>query len=190
MAGATADLASLIQPSTSRIGAKLMRKMGWRDGQGVGPRVTLLQRKKQAFEIGIKLDLGEENEDLGGEASKYYYPPLDRPLNSLKEVGVASDRGWGLGYTPGPTVANLTKSDPQGAGSNSTARVTAFDDDDEEDDVYSAPMNSVQSATTGEKRKWGIVDLDEERSDYRIQSRSSSRSAGRSKVRIDALINL
>lgn len=164
-----------------------MRKMGWRDGQGVGPRVTLQQRKKQAFEIGIKLDLEEGNEDLDGEASKYYYPPLDRPLSSLKEVGVATDRGWGLGYSPGPTVANLTKSDPQGAGSNSTARVTAYDDDDEEDDVYSAPLNNAEGVTSGEKRKWGIVDLDEERNDYRIQSSSSSRNSGRSKVGIDTL---
>ncbi|KAM0753231.1 hypothetical protein T439DRAFT_323868 [Meredithblackwellia eburnea MCA 4105] len=140
-------LASLIEPATTRIGAQLMRKMGWRDGQGVGPRVTLQQRKKQAKELGIKL---EDEDDDEGEASKHYYAPLDRPLGTVLEIGSSTDRGWGLGYKPGPGIqsSSSTAQTTQGA-----ARMTL--DDDDEDDVYGA------SAGPSGNSSRGIVDLDD-----------------------------
>ncbi|KAK3510302.1 hypothetical protein QTP70_034013 [Hemibagrus guttatus] len=39
-------LEELITPARSSIGVELLRKMGWRDGQGVGPRVKRRQRKQ------------------------------------------------------------------------------------------------------------------------------------------------
>lgn len=126
-----------------------MRKMGWRDGQGVGPRITFDQRKKQALELGVKLD-GEDEED-GGEASKHYFAPLDRPLATVLEVGIATDRGWGLGYKAGPSI-------PSSSGSAQTtkgaARATFLDDD--EDDVYGGGPMAPSKGSDG----WGVVDVD------------------------------
>lgn len=150
-----------------------MRKMGWRDGQGVGPRITMEQRKKQAFELGIKIDEAEMYEGLD-EASKHYYAPLDRPLASLKEVGVSTDKGWGLGYKSGPTVAALSRGGSTST-EQSTARAVAYDDDDEEDEVYSKP-SAMTTLDSREKKKWGIVDLDDENDNYRISGSSSSKA--------------
>ncbi|KAK4703875.1 G patch domain-containing protein 1, partial [Phenoliferia sp. Uapishka_3] len=148
---ATAALASLIEPASTRIGAQLMRKMGWRDGQGVGPRVTFDQRRKQAKELGVKLEQEDGEEGGDGEASRHYYAPLDRPLATVLEVGIATDRGWGLGYKAGPSIPSSSSNEQTTKGA---ARMTM--DDDEEDDVYGG-----SSAPTQGKGGWGVVDVDD-----------------------------
>lgn len=153
---ATALLASLIQPASTRIGAKLMRRMGWRDGQGVGPRVTLQQRRAQAADLGIKLD--EEGQD-SEEAAKHYYAPMDRPLASLQEVGIATDRGWGLGYKAGPSI-------PVSARREAAGPAYASYDDEGEDDVYSG--SSAFPSKSGSKTDWAVVDLDEDEELHRV----------------------
>ncbi|KAF5900210.1 G patch domain-containing protein 1 isoform X1, partial [Clarias magur] len=45
-------LEELITPARSSIGVELLRKMGWKDGQGVGPRLKRRQRKQ---DTGVKL---------------------------------------------------------------------------------------------------------------------------------------
>ncbi|XP_030621528.1 G patch domain-containing protein 1 [Chanos chanos] len=40
-------LEDLIAPAKSSIGVELLRKMGWKDGQGIGPRVKRRQRKQK-----------------------------------------------------------------------------------------------------------------------------------------------
>ncbi|GAA5909013.1 uncharacterized protein JCM6883_002579 [Sporobolomyces salmoneus] len=97
-------LTSLIQPSTNRVGLKLMQKMGWRPSQGIGPRITYSQRQRQARELGITLPVEEEEGEGDEEAKKHLYAPLDRPLVSLKEGKMLSEKGWGLGYKPGDTL--------------------------------------------------------------------------------------
>lgn len=158
---ATALLASLIQPASTRIGAKLMQRMGWREGQGVGPRVTLDQRRKQAKDLGLKFE--EEHEDAD-EAAKHYYAPLDRPLATLEEVGVATDRGWGLGYTPGPSIASSYRQ----ASSSSAAALVSL----ESDDVYAGSS----ALPSGDVKGWGVVEVDEEHEEHFVNgSRTGAR---------------
>ncbi|ORY80267.1 hypothetical protein BCR35DRAFT_304462 [Leucosporidium creatinivorum] len=159
---ATAALASLIEPASTRVGAKLMRRMGWRDGQGVGPRVTFEQRKKQAVELGLKLDAEEDDEDGAGEASKHYFAPLDRPLKLLEAVGISSDRGWGLGYKPGP---NMAKALGVGPVTGEDVAIQTMGDDD--DDVYGDSM-SMGSLAGGDKKRYGVIELGDEDDDYRM----------------------
>lgn len=158
---ATAALASLIEPASTRVGAKLMRRMGWRDGQGVGPRVTFEQRKKQAAELGLKLDADEDEDDGAGEASKHYFAPLERPLKLLEAVGISSDRGWGLGYKPGP---NMEKALGVGLVTGEGVAVQTIGDDD--DDVYGDLM-SMGSLAGGDKKRYGVIELGDEDDDYR-----------------------
>jgi G patch domain-containing protein 1 len=168
---ATAALASLIEPASSRIGAKLMRRMGWRDGQGVGPRVTFAQRKKQAVELGLKMDANEGEEDGVGEAAKHYYAPLDRPLAQLEAVGVATDRGWGLGYRPGPSMARS-----MGPWRGDGVAATRVRDHDDIDDIY-GDSTALPSFDDGEKRGTGIVDIGDEDDDYRMAGTGAQRRA-------------
>ena len=77
--------------------------MGWRLGQGIGPRVSLKQRKAQdalAYQpttgtrhTGHTLDLPDDDE----EASKHTYAPRDTPVLHVNR----KDNSHGLGYVPG-----------------------------------------------------------------------------------------
>lgn len=139
-----------------------MRKMGWRDGQGVGPRVTFSQRKKQAFELGVKLGEMDGEDDGEGEASKHYFAPLDRPLASLESVGVASDRGWGLGYKAGPTLARATAMTSNGRGK------LGVDLDD--------PYGDDAGPGEDERRAYRVMEIgDEDDDDYRMSGTGSHR---------------
>ncbi|GAA5885521.1 hypothetical protein JCM16303_002242 [Sporobolomyces ruberrimus] len=95
-------LSSLLQPSSSRVGSDLMRKMGWREGQGIGPRISDRQRRQQAREIGVVLET--EEGDPVEEAQKHLFAPIDRPLILVEGKTASTERGWGLGYTPGSTL--------------------------------------------------------------------------------------
>ncbi|GAA5861296.1 hypothetical protein JCM1840_005320 [Sporobolomyces johnsonii] len=143
-------LASLIQPSSSRVGLKLMRKMGWRDGQGVGPRITYRQRKQQALELGLRLDEGDEEST---EAEKHYYAPLDRPLTLVKGASASMDKGWGLGYQPGLTLeAQLRNEGVAGGGRG----MSSYEMD--EDDVYGGAGATVDTLGDREKRAWAAFE--------------------------------
>lgn len=72
--------------------------MGWRVGQGVGPRLTWRQRRKQdiALSTGSHADKDLPASD-DEEASKHTYAPRD---TSMLIVDRKED-SHGLGYTPG-----------------------------------------------------------------------------------------
>ena len=104
--------------------AKLLIKMGWRPGQGIGPRLTWRQKRlqdAQAKSIRIltldelKLDPNDEDE----EAQKHTYPRSDTPLTIVPR----KDNAHGLGYAPGLNLNdalgndhNPTSSGPQISG--------------------------------------------------------------------------
>ncbi|GAA5981028.1 hypothetical protein JCM10908_003955 [Rhodotorula pacifica] len=152
-------LASLVQPSSSRIGLKLMRKMGWREGQGVGPRVSYQQRKRQAAEIGIRLGDEDGDEEVDGEATKHYYAPLDRPLTLVKGSSASKDKGWGLGYQPGMGLKETLRAEGGFAGS-SKARTMTYELDD--NDVYGDSSSALQELSERQKRTIGTMDQDED----------------------------
>ncbi|KAK5667841.1 hypothetical protein QVD99_004890 [Batrachochytrium dendrobatidis] len=71
----------LILPAESSIGDKLMRQMGWREGQGIGPR-----RKRKIID--------EHGEDLYAE--KYLFAPKDTTIKYAK----AKKNVFGIGFNP------------------------------------------------------------------------------------------
>ena len=91
------------------MGARILKKMGWRLGQGIGPRITLKQRKEQdaqAYEAstgtkysGSTLNIADDDD----EASKHTYAPRDTPVLAVKRKADTH----GLGYVPG---LNLSES--------------------------------------------------------------------------------
>ena len=100
----TLEEALLPTPKDSA-GARILKKMGWRPGQGIGPRLTWRQHKIQDLQASsgyliaqddIKLD--EDNEDE--EAKKHTYPRRDTPVLSTPR----KENSHGIGYIPGMSL--------------------------------------------------------------------------------------
>uniref|UniRef100_A0A8C2J2C0 G patch domain containing 1 n=1 Tax=Cyprinus carpio TaxID=7962 RepID=A0A8C2J2C0_CYPCA len=72
-------LEELIAPARSSIGVELLRKMGWKDGQGVGPRLKRRQRKQNTVKVHgcALLPSGSEESEVG--------------LNPLQALGGGSE---------------------------------------------------------------------------------------------------
>ena len=119
-----------------------------------------------AKELGIVLAVDDEEGE--GEASKHYYAPIDRPLTTLTEVGIASDRGWGLGYVPNPSIAHATAAGPSSRGMSGVEM--------DEDEVYGAEPAAFGSS--GGKKRNFMVDLDEDDGDdhYTIRGTGNRRA--------------
>ena len=106
----SAALRDLVRPSNDRIGEKLLRRMGWREGQGIGPRISAQARRRQAAEMGVQSTLEDDAEDE--EASKHLFAPLDRPL-ALYE---AKEDLRGLGSDAVQTLDQAVRSSGKGKG--------------------------------------------------------------------------
>ena len=97
---------TLLPPPKDSVGAKILKKMGWRLGQGIGPRISLKRRREQdaqAYDpltgnriISGSLGIQEDDE----EASKHTYANRDTPILSVKR----KDNTHGLGYVSGLTL--------------------------------------------------------------------------------------
>ena len=80
----------------------LLRKMGWRPGQGVGPRVTYDQLRKQdlqSSELPVSAKTNEMDED--DEARKHTFAPRDTRVIVFRP----KENHFGLGHTPGATLS-------------------------------------------------------------------------------------
>jgi G patch domain-containing protein 1 len=109
-------ISSLIQPASSSIGQKLLVKLGWRPGQGIGPRVSARKRRIQerklqsggATAISFQVDDADDLDDA--EASKHTYAPRDTKL----PVYDGKQGKEGLGYTGGQTEKLPSRAGPGG----------------------------------------------------------------------------
>lgn len=102
----TAALQSaMLPPSKDSVGARILKKMGWRVGQGIGPRISLKQRRLQdlqastgsAFSVSTSEIVPAEDAE---EASKHTYAPRDTPVLVVER----KDNSHGLGYRPGMSL--------------------------------------------------------------------------------------
>lgn len=109
-------LESLIAPARTSIGQTLLQKLGWRPGQGMGPRVTLRKLRIQEGKLGrIRLGLEEgdagadaEDESMEGEAGKHTFAPRDTRLLVFQP----KEEREGLGYEKGRGMGRLPKRGP------------------------------------------------------------------------------
>ncbi|KAK7686311.1 hypothetical protein QCA50_010535 [Cerrena zonata] len=136
----TSALASaLAPPPTESAGARILMKMGWRTGHGIGPRVTYEQRRAQDRTFGISASLNEDEVDE--EAKKHMYPRRDTPVL----LAPRKENAHGLGYRPGISLNESLgvggKKGPLGPKLSSGFGLGALNDADEDDlDVYDSSM--------------------------------------------------
>lgn len=129
----------LIKPKEDTIGIKLLRKMGWREGQGVGPRT---QRKV----------MDDENDDGGGET--YTLAPMNTTVIALERK--TNTNGLGYSSQPGlerriekPVKKTLSTSK---SGMRGSMGIGVLDEDDEEDPYDVGLTRDQYSKTVVPKR--------------------------------------
>lgn len=92
-------LESVIRPVSDSVGTRLLRKMGWRGGQGIGPKRTKRVAEKlkanehriHGSETGVNLEAVEEAEDM---APGFLFAPEDISFSTLH----SHEGTHGLGY--------------------------------------------------------------------------------------------
>ncbi|KAG8959751.1 hypothetical protein FRC03_007527 [Tulasnella sp. 419] len=137
-------LSNLIPPVNDSAGARLLQKMGWRPGQGVGPRVTYAKLKLQDRQSSsLPADSKPLPDDADEEASRHLFAPRDIKVIQYRP----KDNSHGLGYTSGPSLRNPLDSRKQGMqGPNISAGfgLGALNDADEDDiDVYESGLSKA-----------------------------------------------
>ncbi|EIW59856.1 uncharacterized protein TRAVEDRAFT_148029 [Trametes versicolor FP-101664 SS1] len=140
--------ASLAPAPKDSMGAQILKKMGWRPGQGIGPRVTLAQRKRQdAGFLDPSKEVDGEEDDIE-EAKKHMYPRRDIPVI----IAPRKDNFHGLGYSPGLGLnESLGQAARGGEGQAGPSISAGFglgalnDADDDDVDIYDAGAGSGRS---------------------------------------------
>ena len=135
-----ATVMDLLRPSGETVGLKLLRKMGWRDGQGIGPKV-----KRHA-----RLDDGDTQESVQDEVH------LFAPKNSPMVTFTRKEDFKGLGYRG---EAKL-KSDALTKTSNGIA-----EDDSDRDDGFWATSSKPKKKPATRKGGFGVGVLNDHSSD-------------------------
>ncbi|KAJ8514295.1 hypothetical protein ONZ45_g8158 [Pleurotus djamor] len=163
--------ASMLPAPQDSAGARILKKMGWKLGQGIGPRVSWQERKRQdaaAVRSHGAPEAGTVPED-DVEASKHTYARRDVPVL----VVTRKDNSHGLGYRPGMSLNESLGE--HGAGSSSGPNLAAgfglgaLNDADEDDlDVY-------DSGTTLSKRRTAYDGMDHDNDDRPSKAQNSSR---------------
>ncbi|CAB1448799.1 unnamed protein product [Pleuronectes platessa] len=130
-------LEELIAPARLSIGVELLRKMGWKEGQGVGPRVKRKARRQQTGEArpyGCVLppagsEDSEDDDDDDFAPENVTFAPKDvTPVDFTPRLGVQ-----GLGRGVDCSEAH-SKAPAEGGVAGQAFGVGALEDDDE--DVY------------------------------------------------------
>ncbi|KAJ7881164.1 hypothetical protein B0H13DRAFT_2049820 [Mycena leptocephala] len=153
--------ASMLPAAKDSAGARILKKMGWRIGQGIGPRVTLRQRKLQDLHAlsgrrVAEADIVIPNDDE--EASKHTYAPRDTSILVVER----KDNSHGLGYHPGMGLSESVGG-RSGAASGPKLAVSGFglgalnDADDDDLDVYDGGFAQNRNRTA-----YDIIDREEE----------------------------
>ncbi|KAF8141436.1 hypothetical protein EV363DRAFT_1412875 [Boletus edulis] len=123
---------ALLPTPKDSAGGRILKKMGWRPGQGIGPRVTWRQREIQHWR-----DPDRTGPDVDEEAKKHTYAPKDTPVIVVPRKdnnfhGLGHTRSLGLHATLG-----THEQDTQGARLAGGFGLGALNDADEDDlDVY------------------------------------------------------
>ncbi|KAF7770333.1 hypothetical protein Agabi119p4_6307 [Agaricus bisporus var. burnettii] len=170
---------TLLPPAADSAGARILRKMGWRVGSGIGPRVSLKQRRLQDLQTSSPygtraviddIKLTEDDE----EASKHTYAPRDTPVLIIER----KDNFHGLGYRSGMTLNESLGSSKADSGKDPRISagfgLGALNDADEDDlDVYDADIWKVRNRLAYDAKHDDTLVLGNQGNSSRPQMRST-----------------
>lgn len=116
----TALQAAFLPAPVDSVGARILKKMGWRPGHGIGPKLTYEQRRKQDIRASAPLGTSDDlaSADDHDEAKKHLYPQRDTKVPVFRK----KEDSHGLGYVPGLSLNDAlavdsgTKSGPNISG--------------------------------------------------------------------------
>lgn len=147
---ASALEAAMLPAPKDSAGARILKKMGWKLGQGIGPRVTLRQRKIQDLQAASGYTKIIDPKDVPvdeEEAEKHTYARRDTPVLLVER----KDNFHGLGYRPGMRLNEDGKQGNIQTGPNISAGfgLGALNDADEDDlDVYDSGFGKKAGSRT------------------------------------------
>lgn len=158
----SADSSSSIQLSSSSLGTRLLQRMGWRSGQGLGPRISFKKRLEMLALMG-KAPPDDEKEDK--EAGKHLWPPPDTPMPIFSTKQDTKGLGWtGQSSNVGldEAIKRARAEESRKAGGAVDRQTGGFglgtleDDSDGEEEVY-ATGNKLEDSTLARKfhTRWG-----------------------------------
>lgn len=155
------DTASSIQIASSSLGTGLLQRMGWRLGQGLGPRVTFKRRNEMLALAGRDTSTLDKEDE---EADKHLWPPPDTQMPVFNTKADAKGLGWrgesrgggldeALRKARGEKGREATEAGAKKAGGFGLGALE--DDSDGEDEVY-ASGNQIGESTLarGASSKW------------------------------------
>ncbi|KAF9950537.1 hypothetical protein BGZ72_007806 [Mortierella alpina] len=133
----------IIIPSAEPVGVRLLKRMGWKPGQGIGPRVLKRNRR---------LKDGPLSDDDMDVPANVTFAPID---SAIVQFTNKTDH-QGLGFDPYKNAPEFDRSLQSQSGSKYLSdslgtkkaglKFGTFDDDDEDDDVYGVgpmPLRSM-----------------------------------------------
>ncbi|UYV60325.1 GPATCH1 [Cordylochernes scorpioides] len=148
--GISASLGALIKPVNESIGVRLLCKLGWRPGQGIGPRLARPKKKTKKPEssplTGVKIygcsmppgsDESDEEDENILYAPKDIEVPLYTPKDNLHGIGyqgLSQEPSHINLFEPTSTRAILPKEKKKISISGQAFGVGAFENEDE--DIY------------------------------------------------------
>lgn len=136
-AARSGGLAGLLHVQGETMGTKLLKKMGWKEGQGVGPKI------RRKAELGMATNPGSE-----GTSETHLFAPENAPMIQLVRK---TDRK-GLGFDGESRLTPLASSRP--------GRLAQSDDEDTDDQGFSfsrpRPLASKSNKNKEAKARGGI----------------------------------
>ncbi|KAK3820017.1 MAG: hypothetical protein J3Q66DRAFT_165653 [Benniella sp.] len=164
----------IIVPSSEPVGIRLLKRMGWKSGQGIGPRVSRRQKKPE--------DGGHSDEDDEHLANVTF-----APIDSAVVVFINKTNHQGLGFDPykhapefdrslqARTESKYQTKEPQGK--RTGFGFGKFDDDDDEDGVYGSGPSILQS-----------LDYDPALNDRPRSRRDDNKEKEKSRIKPDTMV--
>ncbi|KZT43136.1 hypothetical protein SISSUDRAFT_1112218 [Sistotremastrum suecicum HHB10207 ss-3] len=131
-------LESMIPSAKDSAGSLLLRKMGWKPGQGIGPRITYKQLILQDQQSSSRPFEPPTDVDEDDPANKHLYAPRDTKVLLFQR----KDNSFGLGYNPGLNLqqsvdGRTTSVSDNGPNISAGFGLGALNDADDDDvDVY------------------------------------------------------